>query len=68
MRLDPHKAYAKRFTAVRDSDGVGSAQEVLSDRHNLTAVADSDRAIVAVGVVVARLLVVLKPLHEREQI
>ena len=47
---------------------MGSAEEVLRHGRNLATIADCDRPVVAVRVVVRRLLVVLKALHEREEI
>lgn len=55
-------------TAVGNADSVRCAQEVLSHRHDLSTIADSNRAVVTVSVVVAGLLVVLEALHERHQI
>lgn len=56
----------KVLTAVRNADGMSCPQKVLSNRHNLSTIADSNGAVVAVSVIVARFLVVLEPLHERE--
>ena len=46
--------------AERNTDSVGSAEEVLSDGGDLSTIADSNRAIITVGVIVTRLLVVLQ--------
>ena len=46
-------------TAVWNADGMGSTKEVLSDRGDLSTITDSNRTIVSVAVVVARLLVIL---------
>ncbi len=43
-------------------------KEVLSYRLDLSAIADGDGSVVAVGVVVHRLLVVLKTFHEGEKV
>ena len=55
-------------TAIWHTDGVCSPKEVLSNWHNLSTVRNGDRSIVAMSVVVAWLLVVLEPLHEREKV
>ena len=47
-------------TAVWNADGMGSTKEVLSDRGDLSTITDSNRTIVTMGIIVARLLVVLK--------
>ena len=57
-----------KLTAEWDANGVGSTQEVLSDRGDLATIADRDGTVVAVGVVVRRLLVVLETLHERQEV
>ena len=46
-------------TAVWNADGMGSTKEVLSDRGDLSTITDSNRTIVSVAVIVARLLVIL---------
>lgn len=56
------------LTAIRDTDGVGSPQEVLCDWHDLSTVGDGDWTFIAVRVVVAWLLVVFEPLHEGHEV
>ena len=58
----------EKRTAVGNSDGMRGPQEVLSDRSDLAAVADSNGTVVSVGVVIAWLRVVLETLHEREKV
>ena len=60
--------YTLYVIAVGYTDGMSGPQKVLSDRHNLAAVADSNWAVVAVGIVVAWLLVVLETLHEWQEV
>ena len=55
-------------TAVWDANGVRGPQEVLSNRRDLSTIAYGNGAVIAVRVVVAWLLVVLKALHEREEV
>ena len=55
-------------TTEGDANGMRRAQEVLGDWLDLPTIADGNWAVVAVRVVVGRLLVVLKPLHQREQV
>lgn len=47
---------------------MGSTEEVLCDRSDLSTVADRNGTIITVGVVVGRLLVVLETLHERQKV
>ena len=56
------------LTAVWDANGVRGPQEVLSNRRDLSTIADSNRTVIAVSVVVHRLLVVLQTLHEGEEV
>ena len=55
-------------TAEGDADSVRGTQEVLRNGGDLSTIADGNRAVIAVGVVVGRLLIVLKALHEREEV
>lgn len=48
------------LTTKRNANGVRSTQEILSKRRDLTTVTDGNRAIVSVGIIVYRLLVVLE--------
>ena len=54
--------------AIRDTKSVRSAEEVLRDRLDLPSVGDSNGPLVAVGVIVDRLLIPFKALHERKQV
>jgi hypothetical protein len=67
-RLNSKRPRGGRHTGVGDADSSGSTKEVLGQGGDLGAVADGDRAVVAVGVVGARLLVLLEPLHQGEKI
>lgn len=53
---------------VGNANGVSGPQEVLSNGHDLAAIANSDGAVVTMGVVVAWFLVVLQTLHEWQEV
>lgn len=48
------------FTTKRNTDSVRSTQEILGKRSDLTSVTNANRAIVSMGIIVYRLLVVLE--------
>ena len=60
--------WANTRTAVGDTNGMRCAQEVLSDRRDLSIITDGNRTVVSVGIVIAWFLVVLQALHERKKV